>query len=41
MFSITHLWMPIVVSAVLIFVASSLIHMVFKVAQRGFPQAAE
>jgi hypothetical protein len=30
MLSITHLWMPIVLSAVLVFVASSLIHMVFK-----------
>ena len=28
--AIAHLWMPILVTAVLIFVASSLIHMVFK-----------
>jgi hypothetical protein len=27
---ITHLWLPILVAAVLVFVASSLIHMVFK-----------
>ncbi len=26
----THLWMPVLVTAVLVFIASSLIHMVFK-----------
>lgn len=30
MVSLTHLWLPIVLSAVLVFVASSLIHMVLK-----------
>lgn len=30
MVSLTHLWMPILLSAVLVFVVSSLIHMVFK-----------
>lgn len=30
MISLFHLWLPIVVSAVLVFVASSVIHMVFK-----------
>ena len=30
MVSLTHLWMPIVLAAILVFVVSSLIHMVFK-----------
>jgi hypothetical protein len=40
MISLTQLWMPIVLSAVLVFAASSLIHMVFKWHQSDYRKLA-
>src|ERR1700739_746431 len=41
MVSITALWMPIVLSAVIVFVASSLIHMVLKYHNSDYHQIPE